>query len=155
MSMLPIFHGKPFEDPYRHVDELSQVCEINQIHNVSVDVLKTKLFPATLRDRTKGWFLKLGKELTFWTEMEEEFLRKYYYVGKATCVRKAIRELTQGLNVTFHESWERLRDLTRECPHHGMSNHNGGVRPPSPPKHDTTAPEEPTPACVQPPDRRR
>ena len=23
MSMLPIFHGKPLEDPYRHVDELS------------------------------------------------------------------------------------------------------------------------------------
>ena len=29
MSMLPIFHGKPSEDPYRHVDELSLVCEIN------------------------------------------------------------------------------------------------------------------------------
>ena len=29
MSMLPIFHGKPSEDPYRHVDKLSQVCEIN------------------------------------------------------------------------------------------------------------------------------
>ena len=28
MSMLLIFHGKPSEDPYRHVDELSQVCEI-------------------------------------------------------------------------------------------------------------------------------
>ena len=123
MRMLPIFHGKPFEDPYRHVDELSQVCEINQIHNVSADVLKMKLFRATLRDITKGWFLKLGKELTTWTKMEEEFLRKYYYVGKATSVRKAIRELTQGLNVTFHEAWERLRDLTRECPHHGMSNH--------------------------------
>ena len=27
----------------------------------------------------------------------------------------------------------------------------GGVRPPSPPRHDTTAPEEPTPARVQPP----
>ena len=23
MTMLPIFHGKPSEDPYRHVDELS------------------------------------------------------------------------------------------------------------------------------------
>ena len=53
MSMLPIFHGKPSEDPYRHVDELSQVCEINQIHNVSADVMKMKLFPATLRDRAK------------------------------------------------------------------------------------------------------
>ena len=27
----------------------------------------------------------------------------------------------------------------------------GGVRPPSPPRHDTTAPEESTPARVQPP----
>ena len=51
MSMLPIFHGKPSEDPSRHVDELSQVCEINQIHNVSTDVMKMKLFPTTLRDR--------------------------------------------------------------------------------------------------------
>ena len=55
--------------------------------------------------------------------MEEEFLRKYYFVGKTTSVRKAIREFTQGTSETFHEAWERLRDLTRECPHHGVSNH--------------------------------
>ena len=123
MSMLPIFHGKPFEDPYRHVDELSQGCEINQIHNVSADVMKMKLFSATLRDRAKDWFLKSGKEFNSWTKMEEEFLRKYYSVGKTTSVRKAMREFTQGPIETFHEAWERLRDLTRECPHHGVSNH--------------------------------
>ena len=55
--------------------------------------------------------------------MEEEFLRKYYSVGKTTSIRKAIREFTQGLIETFHEAWERLRDLMRECPHHGVSNH--------------------------------
>ena len=111
------------EDPYRHVDELSQVCEINQIHNLSADVMKMKLFPATLRDRAKDWFLKLGKEFTSWTEMEEEFLRKYYFLGKTTSISKAIREFTQEPSETFHEAWERLRDLTRECPHHGVSNH--------------------------------
>ena len=115
MSMLPIFHGKPSEDPYRHVDELSQVHEINHIHNVLTDMMKIKLFPATLRDRARDWFLKSGKEFTTWTEMEEEFLRKYYSLGKITSVRKAIREFTQGLNETFHEAWERLRDLTMEC----------------------------------------
>ena len=115
MSMLPIFHAKPSKDPYRHVDELSQVCEINQIHNVLADVMKMKLFPATLRDRTKDWFLKLGKEFTTLIEMEEEFLRKYYYEGKTISIRKAIREFTQGPSETFHEAWERLRDLTREC----------------------------------------
>ena len=123
MSILPIFHGKPSEDPYRHVDELSQVCEINHLQNVLADTMKMKLFPATLRDRAKDWFLKLGKEFTSWTEMEEEFLRKYYSVGKTTSVRKAIQEFTQGSSETFHEAWERLRDLTRECPHHGVSNH--------------------------------
>ena len=123
MSMLPIFHGKPSEDSYRHVDELSPVCEINQIHNVLADVLKMKLFRATLRDRAKDWFLKLRKEFTFWTKMEVEFLRKYYSVGKTSYVRKVMPEFTQGSSETFHEAWERLRDLTKECPHHGVSNH--------------------------------
>ena len=55
--------------------------------------------------------------------MEEEFLRKYYSVGKTISVRKAIREFTQGSSEILHEAWERLRDLTRECPHYGVSNH--------------------------------
>ena len=121
--MLPIFHGKASEDPYRHVDKLSQVCEINQIHNVPADVMKMKLFPATFRDRANDWFLKLGKEFTTWAEMDEEILRKYYFVGKTTSARKAIPEFTQGPSETFHEAWERLRDLTWESPHHGVSNH--------------------------------
>ena len=64
MSMLPIFHGKPSEYPYRHIDELSLVCEINHLQKVPPDTMKMKLFPATLRDRAKDWFLKLGKEFT-------------------------------------------------------------------------------------------
>ena len=120
---IPIFHGKPYKDPYRHVDKLSQVFEINQIHSVLADVMKMKLFPATLRDRAKDWFLNLGKEFITWTEIEEKFLRKYYSVGKTTSVRKVIHEFTQGPSETFYEAWERLRDLTRECPHHGVSKH--------------------------------
>ena len=68
MSMLPIFHCKPSKDPYRHVDELSQVCQLNQIHNVPTDVMAMKLFLATLRDQEKDWFLNLGKEFISWTK---------------------------------------------------------------------------------------
>ena len=71
MSLLPIFHGKHSEDPNRHVDELSQACEINHLQNVPADMMKMKLFPATLRDQAKDWFLKLGKEFTSWTKIEE------------------------------------------------------------------------------------
>ena len=55
--------------------------------------------------------------------MEENVLRKYYSIGKPTSVRKSIIEFAQGTSETFHEAWERLRDLTREYRHHGVSNH--------------------------------
>ena len=123
MSMLPIFHDKSSKDPYRQINKLIQICKINQIHNVPKNLMKMKLFPATIRDRTKDWFLKLGKEFTTWIEMKEEFLSKYYSVGKITSIRKVIYEFIQGLSETFHEAWARLRDLTREFPHYGVSNH--------------------------------
>ena len=31
--------------------------------------------------------------------------------------------LYPDMSETFHEAWERLRDLNKECPHHGVSNH--------------------------------
>ena len=96
MSMLPTFHNIPFKDRCRHIDELSQVCKINQIHNVLADMMKNKLFPTGLRDRANDWFLKLPKEFTTSTKMEDEFLWKYDSVGKATSHRK-------GPSETFHE----------------------------------------------------
>ena len=59
MSMLPVLYSKPFEDPYRNIDELSQFCEKNQIDNIPTDVMKMELFLALLRDQAKDWFLKL------------------------------------------------------------------------------------------------
>ena len=77
--------------------------------------MKMKLFPTTLRDKVKYGFLKLGKELTAWTEMEKYFLRKYYLVGKTTFIRKANHKFIEGPSENFHEAWERLKDPTREC----------------------------------------
>ena len=55
--------------------------------------------------------------------MEDAFFRKYYSVGKTSVVRCAIREFSQGLGEVFYEAWERLRDLLRQCPHHGIPKH--------------------------------
>ena len=80
------------------------MCEINQIHIVPVDVMKIKLFAITLGDRAKDWFLNFWKEFTTKTTMEEKYITKYYFLGKTPCLRKTIREFTQGLSETFHEA---------------------------------------------------
>ena len=123
LGLLPIFHGLPSEDPYRHVDEFSQVCEFNQFHNVPSETAKMRFFPFTLKERAKEWFFTLGHEFASWRDMEDAFLRKYYSVGKTSAVRRAIREFSQGPGEVFYEAWERLRDLLRQCPHHGIPKH--------------------------------
>ena len=55
--------------------------------------------------------------------MEDAFLRNYYLVGKISVVRRAIREFLEGSGEVFYEAWERLRDLFRQCPHHGILKH--------------------------------
>ena len=48
---------------------------------------------------------------------------EYYSLRKAISIKKLIREFTQGSSETFHKAMERLRNLTKECTHHGISNH--------------------------------
>ena len=95
------------------MDEFSEVCEFNQFHNVPSKTAKMRFFPFTLKERAKEWFFTLAREFDSWRDMEDEFLRKYYWVGKTSAVRRAIRELSQGRGEVFYEAWERLRDLLR------------------------------------------
>ena len=105
------------------MDEFSQVCEFNQFHNVPSKMVKMRFFPFTLEERAKEWFFTLGREFDSWRDMEDAFLCKYYLVGKTSAVRCAIREFSQGPGEVFYEAWERLRDLLRQCPHHGIHKH--------------------------------
>ena len=84
---------------------------------------KMRFFPFTLKKRAKKWFITLGREFDSWRDMEDAFLHKYYSVGKTSAVRRAIREFSQGPGEVFYDAWERLRDLLRQCPHHGIPKH--------------------------------
>ena len=55
--------------------------------------------------------------------MEDALLHKCYSVGKTSVVRRAIRKFSQGPGEVSYEAWERLRDLLRQCPHHGILKH--------------------------------
>ena len=66
-------------------------------------------------------------------------------VGKETAIdawSAIIRNFAGKLQARIMELQTKLHNLRKNA---------GGVRPPSPPRHDTTAPVEPTPTRVQPP----
>lgn len=120
IQLLPSFHGLSNEDPYKHLDEFLEVCSTMKIKDLSLDAQKLILFPFSLKDKAKHWLGTLNVVIQTWDQLQKEFLKKYYPIGKTNQMRRAITNFSQISGEAFHETWERLRDLLRKCPHHSV-----------------------------------
>ena len=88
---------------------------------MSNELLKMKVFPQTLKDRAKDWLKNLGLKFEIWDEVQDFFLKKFNSSGKTNIFRQALQGFRQG-DEAFSEAWKILKDLTRQCPHHGFDN---------------------------------
>ena len=121
IQMLPSFYGLTNEDPYKHLDEFLEICSTVKIQHFSDDALRLKLFPFSLKDRAKYWLNSIDTvTISTWDQLQREFLKKYFSIGKSNQIRKAITSFSQSDGEMFHETLERLKDLTRKCPHHAI-----------------------------------
>ena len=118
IQMLPNFYGNTNEDPYRHLDDFLEICSTVRIPNYSEDALKMTLFQFSLKDKAKHWFRTLEIPPTTWELLQREFLKKYFPIGKTNQIRRSLTNFSQAEREQFHETWERLKDLMRQCPHH-------------------------------------
>ncbi|CAN6459149.1 unnamed protein product [Victoria cruziana] len=92
ISMLPSFHGFASEDPYRHLDEFLDACATVKISHVDDGALRLRLFPFSLKERARDWLKSIPpKAISMFEALEGE---------------------------SFHQAWERMKDLLRKCPHH-------------------------------------
>ena len=119
IQMLPSYYGLSNEDPYKHIDEFLEICSTIRIQHFTTDALRLTLFPFSLKDKAKHWLRSLdGIRITTWEELQKEFLTKFFPIGKTNQYRRAITSFAQQSNESFHETWERFRDLIHKCPHH-------------------------------------
>jgi hypothetical protein len=121
INLLNSFHGLPNEDPYRHLDYFLSVCSTIRVPQFTEDDLKLRMFPFSLKDKARSWFNSLEpNSIHSWAEMQMKFLKKYFPMGKTSDIRRAITGFTQIDQKQFHETWERLKDLLKSCPHHAV-----------------------------------
>ena len=112
IQMLPSFYGLSNEDPYKHLDEFIDICSTLRLQNFNEDALRMRLFPFSLKDKVKHWLNSLPQDsITSWAQMQQEFLKKYFPIGKTNQIRKAITGFSQIDGESFHETWERMKDL--------------------------------------------
>ncbi|KAL6336091.1 hypothetical protein AAG906_010367 [Vitis piasezkii] len=121
VPLLPTFHGMESENPYAHIKEFEDVCNTFQEGGASIDLMRLKLFPFTLKDKTKIWLNSLRpRSIQTWTDLQAEFLKKFFPTHRTNGLKRQISNFSAKENEKFYECWERYMEAINACPHHGF-----------------------------------
>ncbi|RVW72205.1 Transposon Ty3-I Gag-Pol polyprotein [Vitis vinifera] len=75
MPLLPNFHGMESENPYAHIKEFEEVCNTFREGGASIDLMRLKLFPFTLKDKAKIWLNSLRpRSIRNWVDLQAEYM---------------------------------------------------------------------------------
>ncbi|RVW66608.1 hypothetical protein CK203_066014 [Vitis vinifera] len=115
VPLLPTFHGMESENPYAHIKEFEDVCNTFQEGGASIDLMRLKLFPFTLKDKAKIWLNSLRprtKENEKFYECWERYMEainacphhgfdtwllvSYFYDGMSSSMKQLLETMCGG-----------------------------------------------------------
>src|SRR4051812_47870768 len=110
------------EDAALHLNNFSELCDMQKYKEVDGDIVKLKLFPFSLRGRAKEWLQSLPKNsIDSWSKCKDAFIGKYYPPAKIIQLRSTIMNFRQLDNEHIAQAWERMKTLVKNCPTHGLT----------------------------------
>nr|GEX67539.1 hypothetical protein [Tanacetum cinerariifolium] len=69
----------------------------------------------------RRWLEKeLPCSILTWEDLVSKFINELFPPLRTTNLRNEISNFQQRFNESFHEAWDRYKDLLRACPHHGF-----------------------------------
>ncbi|XP_052288726.1 uncharacterized protein LOC127899394 isoform X2 [Citrus sinensis] len=121
IQLLPTFHGLESENPYLHLRDFEEVCNTYTDQNCSMNIIRLKLFPFSLKDKAKTWLQNLrSRSVRTWNNMQEQFLKKFFPPHRTNSFKRQITSFTQKNGETLYQCWDRFKELLNICPHHGF-----------------------------------
>lgn len=115
------FEGSREEDPNTHIINYLEICDTFKIRDASDDAISFKLFPFSLKSKTKNWLNSLERWSTnTWEAMVQKFLNKYFQPAKSAKLRVDISSSVQKNFETLYDSWKHYKELIRKCSNHGL-----------------------------------
>ena len=116
------FGGSASEDASMHLHDFCEICDMQKFKNVENNIIKLKLFPFSLRGKAKEWLLSLpNASINSWDDLKEAYIKKYYPPVKILQNRNSILSFKQFDNEHVAIAWERIKNMLRTCPSHGVN----------------------------------
>ena len=121
IQLLHTFHGFESENSYLHLREFEEVCNTCTDQNYSMNIIRLKFFPFSLKDKAKTWLQNLRSEsIRTWDEMQAQFLKKFFPPHRKNSFKRQITTFAQKPGETLYQCWDRFKELLNICPYHGF-----------------------------------
>ena len=91
VPLLPTFHVMESENPYTHIMEFEEFCNTFREDPTTLNLMRLKFFPFTLKDKAKIWLKSLKpRTIQNWTEMQAKFLKKFFSTHRTNSLKRQI-----------------------------------------------------------------
>nr|GEX43954.1 reverse transcriptase domain-containing protein [Tanacetum cinerariifolium] len=122
MMTLEQFFGLEKDNPHDHIRWFIKITSTIKYKDVPNSVIKLILFPFSLAGAASRWLKKEPpRSITTWDDLVSKFINEFFPPSRTTNLRNEISNFQQKFDESFHEAWERYKDLLRACPHHGFT----------------------------------
>nr|GFA66247.1 reverse transcriptase domain-containing protein [Tanacetum cinerariifolium] len=116
------FFGLEKDNPHDHVRWFNKITSTIKYKDVPSSAIKLMLFPFSLTGAARRWLEKEpSRFITTWEDLVSKFTHEFFPPSRTTNLRNEISNFQQRFDESFHETWDRYKDLLRACPHHGFT----------------------------------
>nr|GEU97296.1 hypothetical protein [Tanacetum cinerariifolium] len=116
------FFGLEKDNPHDHICWFNKITSTFKYKDVPNSVIKLMLYPFSLAGAARRWLEKEPPHsIHTWEVLVSKFINEFFPPSRTTNLRNEISNFQQRFNESFHEAWDRYKDLLCACPHHGFT----------------------------------
>nr|GEX89622.1 hypothetical protein [Tanacetum cinerariifolium] len=117
-----VFFGLEKDNPHDHIRWFNKITSTIKYKDVPNSAIKLMLFLFSLVGAARRWLEKEPPHsILTWEDLVSKFIKEFFPSSRTTNLRNEISNFHQLFDETFHEAWDRYKDLLRACPHHGFT----------------------------------
>ncbi|GJY62579.1 reverse transcriptase domain-containing protein [Tanacetum coccineum] len=110
------------DNPHDHIRWFNKITSTIKYKDVPNHAIKLMLFPFSLVGAARRWLEKEPpRSITTWDDLVSKFINEFFPPSRTTNLQNEVSNFQQKFDESFHEAWDRYKDILHACPHHGFT----------------------------------
>nr|GEV07996.1 reverse transcriptase domain-containing protein [Tanacetum cinerariifolium] len=116
------FFGIEKDNPHDHIRWFKKITSTIKYKDVPNFTIKLMFFPFSLTRAARRWLEKEpSRSILTWEDLVSKFINEFFPPSRTTNLHNEISNFQQRFDESFHEAWDRYKDLLLVCPRHGFT----------------------------------